>query len=58
MSVIEKRMEEAFKEAEILMTSDKKKIASILNEIYSESDNHNEEAKSILNKLLSRLKVN
>ena len=58
ISVIEKRMEDAFKEAEILMTSDKKKIASILNEIYSESDNHNEEAKSILNKLLSRLKVN
>ena len=58
MSVIEKRMEEAFKEAEILMTSDKKKITSVLNEIYSESDNHNEEAKSILNKLVSRLKVN
>ena len=58
MSVIEKRMEEAFKEAEILMTSDKKKIASALKEIYSESDNHNEEAKSILSKLVSRLKVN
>ena len=58
MSVIEKRMEEAFKEAEILMTSDKKKIASALKEIYSESDNRNEEAKSILNKLFSRLKVN
>ena len=58
MSVIEKRMEEAFKEAEILMTSDKKKIASVLKEIYSESDNHNEEAKSILSKLVSRLKVN
>jgi len=58
ISVIEKRMEDAFKEAEILMASDKKKIASVLNEIYSESDNHNDEAKSILNKLLSRLKVN
>ncbi len=58
MSVIEKRMEEAFKEAEILMTSDKKKITSVLKEIYSESDNHNEEAKSILSKLVSRLKVN
>ena len=58
MSVIEKRMEEALKEAEILMTSDKKKIASVLKEIYSESDNHNEEAKSILSKLVSRLKVN
>ena len=58
MSVIDKRMEDAFKEAEILMTSDKKKIASVLKEIYSESDNHNEEAKSILSKLVSRLKVN
>ena len=57
MSVIEKRVEEAFKEAEILMKSDKEKIKIILNEIFSESDNHNEEAKKELSQLISRLNI-
>ena len=57
MSVIEKRVEEAFKEAEILMKSDKEKIKIILNEIFSESDNHNEDAKKELSQLISRLNI-
>jgi len=57
MSVIEKRVEEAFKEAEILMKSDKDKIKIILNEIFSESDNHNEDAKKELSQLISRLNI-
>ena len=34
-----------------------KKIKIILNEIFSESDNHNEDAKKELSQLISRLNI-
>ena len=38
-----------------LMKSDKQKIVDSLNEIFSESDNHNNDAKSVLAKLISKI---
>ena len=55
MSLIEKRVEEAFNEAEVLLKSDKQKIIDTLKKIFSETDDHSEEAKSILKKLISKL---
>ena len=57
MSVVEKRIENAFNEAKILMKSDKKKIISTLKEIFAESDNHNKDASSILKKLIDTIKL-
>ena len=56
MSVVEKRIENAFNEAKILMKSDKQKIISTLKEIFSESDNHNKDASSFLKKLIDTIK--
>ena len=56
MSVVEKRIENAFNEAKILMKSDKQKIISTLKEIFAESDNHNKDAGSILKKLIDTIK--
>ncbi len=55
MSVIEKRVDEALNESRALMKSDKQKIVDSLNEIFSESDNHNNDAKSVLAKLISKI---
>ena len=57
MSVVEKRIENAFNEAKILMKSDKQKIISNVKEIFAESDNHNKDASSILKKLIDKIKV-
>ena len=57
MSVVEKRIENAFNEAKILMKSDKQKIISTLKEIFDESDNHNKDASSILKKLIDTIKL-
>ena len=57
MSVVEKRIENAFNEAKILMKSDKQKIISTLKEIFAESDNHNKDASSILKKLIDTIKL-
>ena len=56
MSVVEKRIDNAFNEAKILMKSDKQKIITILKEIFAESDNHNKDASSILKKLIDTIK--
>ena len=56
MSVVEKRIENAFNEAKILMKSDKQKIITTLKEIFAESDNHNKDASSILKKLIDTIK--
>ena len=56
MSVVEKRIDNAFNEAKILMKSDKQKIISNLKEIFAESDNHNKDASSILKKLIDTIK--
>ena len=37
------------------MKSDKQKIVDSLNEIFLESDNHNNDAKSVLAKLISKI---
>ena len=55
MSVIEKRVEEALTQSKTLMKSDKQKIVNSLKEIFAESDNHNQEAKAVLKKLISRV---
>ena len=55
MSVVEKRIENAFNEAKILMKSDKQKIISTLKEIFAESDNHNKDASSILKKFFCNM---
>ena len=56
MSVVEKRIDNAFNEAKILMKSDKQKIISNLKEIFAESDNYNKDASSILKKLIDMIK--
>ena len=55
MSVIEKRVEEALTQSKTLMKSDKQKIVDSLKEIFAESDNHNQEAKAVLKKLIFRV---
>ena len=56
MSVVERRIENAFNEAKSLMKSDKLKIISTLKEIFAESDNHNKDASFILKKLIDTIK--
>lgn len=55
MSVIEKRVDEALNESRTLMKSDRQKIVDSLKEIFSESDSHNNDAKSVLAKLISKI---
>ena len=58
MSIIEKRAEEAFNEAEVLLKTDKQKIINTLKEIFAETVDHSEDSKSILEKLILKLDAN
>ena len=58
MSIIEKRVEEAFNEAEVLLKTDKQKIINTLKEIFAETVDHSEDSKSILEKLILKLDAN
>ena len=56
MSVIEKKVMEAYTNASTLLISEKEKIISKLKEIYSEADEHNDKSKEIIDKLIKLLK--
>ena len=58
MSIIEKRVEEAFNEAEVLLKTDKQKIINTLKEIFAETVDHSKDSKSILEKLILKLDAN
>ncbi|SVE58424.1 uncharacterized protein METZ01_LOCUS511278, partial [marine metagenome] len=56
ISVIEKKVMEAYTVASTLLKSEKEKIISKLKEIYSEADEHNNKSKEIIDKLIKLLK--
>ena len=56
MSVVEKRIENAFNEAKILMKSDKQEDNINFKRNICWSDNHNKDASSILKKLIDTIK--
>ena len=56
MSVIEKKVMEAYTAASTLLQSEKEKIITKLKEIYSEADEHNDKSKEIIEKLIKLLK--
>jgi len=55
LSVIEKKVDNAYQEATLLLKSDKEKIIKELNTIYSESDIHNDIAQNSIKKLINTL---
>ena len=56
ISVIEKKVMEAYTNASTLLKSEKEKIITKLKEIYSEADEHNDKSKEIIDKLIKLLK--
>ena len=55
MSVIEKKVMEAYTAASTLLKSEKEKIITKLKEIYSEADEHNDKSKETLEKIIKLL---
>ena len=55
MSVIEKKVMEAYTAASTLLQSEKEKIITKLKEIYSEADEHNDKSKETLEKIIKLL---
>ena len=55
MSVIEKKVMEAYTNASTLLKSEKEKIINKLKEIYSEADEHNDKSKETLEKIIKLL---
>ena len=55
ISVIEKKVMDAYTEASTLLRSEKEKIISKLKEIYSEADEHNDKSKEVLEKIIKLL---
>ena len=56
ISVIEKKVSEAYASASTLLKSEKEKIITKIKEIYSEADEHNDKSKEIFDKLIKLLK--
>ena len=55
ISVIEKKVSEAYASASTLLKSEKEKIITKIKEIYSEADEHNDKSKEILEKIIKLL---
>jgi len=55
ISVIEKKVMEAYALASTLLKSEKEKIITKIKEIYSEADEHNDKSKEILEKIIKLL---
>ena len=55
ISVIEKKVTEAYASASTLLKSEKEKIITKIKEIYSEADEHNDKSKEILEKIIKLL---
>ena len=56
ISVIEKKVMEAYALASTLLKSEKEKIITKIKEIYSEADEHNDKSKEVLEKIIKLLK--